>query len=350
MKHLFSLLLVLVGQSAFGGGTVIGNGGEGIYDPIKKIVLLRDIVETGNPAWIGHNQDPEIARMIYSQKFLKNFDLDVRLDLLVRKLTDLQHASAPLGQIIAEGIRLYRWQKSNQPLAFIDDGIVLKLPEGSQRVQIGNRLLKTIRYDDFYFSLLPEEHKIGFVIHEIVFSLLKPKCVIQNQQCRQLSILAQEIVGHAFSNNENQSMAPILRADMGELSISDEVGPEDGGLDWRLLEVSVRSGKVRALNPLAIRKPEALKAYLSSECRLAWERSQHLTPIQLISELHFPSFEVKFTPYNDVNSNLQYGLSVQHTNAQPDILKIGFTKSEDSADQCLNVLTLQMQKALDLLL
>lgn len=347
---LFKIILSLFAAQAFAsGGSIIGNGGDGYFIPDIRAVWLRDLVDAGleHSAWIGAKRDPEIEKFIYGPNFRTDVDIDFRRDLLVRKLTDIQLAAPPLGRILAQAIRLYQWQMVHHPLEFVNDGVMLKMPPNSVRVQIGNRLLKTIRYDDDQFAMMPDEHRIAFIIHEVVYSLLKPQCLGQSGLCRQFSILAREIVGHMFSDNADGKMTPILQADLQALSVPEDMNSRGGQFDWWMWEEVGPSKQVRLLHPLTMTSLEEIQLYVSSQCRLVWEmnRSAEFGPVELVSEISAPTFVVKFEPYNAAGSGIQYGLKVDSTSKVGNLIRVQFTNSSTSIDKCYSALAPHIARA-----
>lgn len=187
--------ILALGCNAFGGGFVVGNGGEGLE--IGNELYVRDLVEAGVERfpYVGPRIDSAIEERL---QFLPidQFSLPFSKDLLARKLTDIEQAHSGLGHYIFEAIKSYTWLGVHEPLASIPDPAQVLKPSGSH-VQIANRDDSTIRVHIENWKRLSEEHKIALIIHEAVYGLLLPICD-EGPNCYQPARRARSITGLFF--------------------------------------------------------------------------------------------------------------------------------------------------------
>lgn len=193
MKTLLCLSLCFF-TSAAGAVIRVGNGGEGVRK--NGALYLRDLFEANlhlNP-YIGQSIEPYFETEVQHSNVSR---LPIPLDLLARKLTDLQWVSPQLGHYVLAAINSYQWIFVDEPLQpFDDEGSPFVL---SERVPLANRFQSTIRLQRSAWRQLSPAHRIALILHEAVYSMIKPVC--REDLCKQPSYQAREITALLFSND-----------------------------------------------------------------------------------------------------------------------------------------------------
>lgn len=212
MKIRACLSLLLLWSQISSANIRVGNGGEGII--VKDKIYLRDLFEAN--LHLHPHFGPVAGFRIYRQLPQSALnDFPVSQSLLARKLTDLNVMSPALGYYVLAAINSYFWQLVKTPLhPFPDDGSPLIYAEG-QRIPLANRFQSTIRIDAFSWAKLSEEQKVALILHEAIYSLLKPTCDPENaDMCKQVSARTREIVARVFSNTAHK-LTPQMESDLG---------------------------------------------------------------------------------------------------------------------------------------
>lgn len=204
-KFLFALCLILTTLQSLAGtgsGHFVGNGGEGFR--IGGKIFVRDLYESGLhlEPYVGNQIDTRLESRLQNSHFslvLKYLNVDSRI--LLRKLTDLDRLHPNLGHYVLSAVEFYQWKKVTTLLGKLNDTIpVLEIPEEDQFV-VANRFMYSIRLANPpelpLWDLLSQEHKVALIIHEGLYSLVRPSC--KDSECNQSPILARELVGAAFS-------------------------------------------------------------------------------------------------------------------------------------------------------
>jgi hypothetical protein len=197
-------------------GYVIGNGGDGVF--VKGRLVLRDLDESGvTEPYFGDLIDPDIeARM--SALPIDPSTLPFSWQLLARKLTDLNRLSPDLGQFVLEAIRSYAWIALPASLALVPDPEYL-LDASIPPVQIANRLDTTIRIASGAWRQLDDANRIALIIHEAVYSLLRPICERTSNTCFQSAHTARDLTGRFFRiwtyANDVAPLASQIRQQLG---------------------------------------------------------------------------------------------------------------------------------------
>lgn len=296
---LFSLLLLMVlfPDHSSGIGYVVGNGGEGWF--IEENLYLYDLVEGGiekNP-YIGA-ETKEVFKSYAAQLKVRLNDLPFSESLLVRKLSDLERVLPGLGYYIAESLTSHLWMGVATPLeSTVDQERVLK---GSNNVQIANRLDHTIRIYRPFWNLLNQEHQIALLIHEGVYSLLKPACDVSGF-CAQSSRQARTITALLFTEAHfktdptqiSSHIVPLLSIPQHSLEIRNE--PQKWQLLWT---TSAQETQTRYLDT-AIPAGHSFFAEIKVNCEDLFYMSLGLPDhsFSVSSRIELPAFIAKFKKY-----------------------------------------------------
>lgn len=205
MKRIYPFILLLTSLNAFANGYVIGNGGDAVN--INGQLYARDLVENGieNRPYFGELLDSSLVDELERLPIDEN-ELPFSKQLLHRKLSDLNSIHPYLGHYILEALKSYTWSAVNVPLATtINQGeIFLGLNKGL--VQIANRLDRTIRIHKKSWSRLNNEQRVVILLHEAIYSLIKPTC--ENSFCYQSGRMARAITAALFSKENFVSANP----------------------------------------------------------------------------------------------------------------------------------------------
>lgn len=192
--------LVLLGtfalsSSAFA-GTFVGNGGEGVE--IGQKIELRDLFSSGevDHPYLGTDVDPTILRQINAVPF----GFDVPLKILAAQLSAINRSVPGLGDYLVSAIKVYSWTPISLPLQPVSDpDDPVRLPPGAQLVQIANRFQTNIRISDVCWRKMNDIQRVALILHEAVFSLLKPMCGQASNGCFQPDYIARELTADLFS-------------------------------------------------------------------------------------------------------------------------------------------------------
>jgi len=127
-------------------------------------------------------------------------DLGLDINLVNQKLNDLNIIYPGLADVLVKIMSMYSWILVPDQLGLLpDDGQIIEIPY-SERVQIANRSLLSIRLQKSYWQQLNPRNRVGLFMHELIFSLLKPTTLDgQSSFVYQPSRLARQIVGSIFS-------------------------------------------------------------------------------------------------------------------------------------------------------
>lgn len=195
------LILALLFSCTTYAGILVGNGGEGILD--NKQLYLRDLYDADIhlKPFFGDTSEPHWIEW-YATSNIK--DLKISKDLLMKKLTDINKMEPHLGTWVTQVINQYNWVLTDQELSLLDDDAPIKKNSEKNRVQIANRDLNTIRINSKSWKALSEKQQIALVIHEAIFSMVKPECKNPPActEFRQPSRIARETVAIIFKKGE----------------------------------------------------------------------------------------------------------------------------------------------------
>lgn len=193
-------------------GILVGNGGEGFLE--NKKIYVRDLYDA------GIHQSPyfgEVAetRWLDWHKASNIKSIGVSETLLAKKLTDINKMEPHLGTWISQIINQYSWIFTEKELSLLLDDAPIKKDSEKNRVQIANRDLNTIRINSKAWKALSEEQKIALVIHEAIYSMVKPECKNPPTctEFRQPSRIAREVVAIVFKKDEH--LQPWMKLALG---------------------------------------------------------------------------------------------------------------------------------------
>lgn len=308
MKFLVFFIVILANvlfiKSSFAIGYVVGNGGDGLL--ISGKLFVRDLVESGVQfePYVG-------SKVVFSKGFkarLRAMSIDegslpFSRELLAAKLSDLENLSPYLGHFVLEAILAYRWIAVDSALAPIGDyEMVLKeLP--ANQVQIANRLDTTIRVHNESWNRLNDRNKIALIIHEAIYSLLKPKCEESPYRCFQSARVARNIVGKLFMadffhNRSDQQVRKLVeKLEIPLEMIRPTVSKRIWNIEWVSPEGAAVSSVKLALD-LPLTNP-SVKNYIDSTCR-EFEQHQELDSSKdflLRTSIQLPPYEKRMESY-----------------------------------------------------
>ena len=196
MISIISLFLLLVSSTAQA-HIFVGNGGEGmrvggklhVRDLYDYNLHIRPFFGSTTDLIFNFEAEPDgLAELGYPRA------------LLLRKLTDINIIEPDLGTALLVAMRHYTWLAVDEPLGLLpDDGPMFVQP--GTRVQIANRDLTTIRVDRKLWRELSPENQVALLIHEAVYSLVRPVCQQGSPNCAkktQSARWAREITSHFF--------------------------------------------------------------------------------------------------------------------------------------------------------
>jgi hypothetical protein len=168
IKLLFALLFIspLLHANGF-----VGNGGNGIQLGSKIFVYDLFILSAHTKPYFGNEIDETLPSLPSDEAFQFTYSKT----LLKRKLTDLNRIAPGLGDYILMSMKSYNWVLVDTPLTSIKIAKgAIKLPAGARVLQIANRSDLIIRINRAVWQKLDDANKIALLIHEAVFSLLRP--------------------------------------------------------------------------------------------------------------------------------------------------------------------------------
>lgn len=175
---------------------VIGNAGEGYR--LSGQIFLRDFVE--NNVYLKPYFGKKIKTEYIQEREVKLLnDLSLNSALVNQKLNDLDSIYPGLAKVLVKVMGMYSWELISDPLALLpDDGRIIEVPY-SERIQLANRSLLTIKLQKEYWQQLSPENRVGLFMHELIFSLVKPAQInAQSGLVYQSARLARQIVGAIF--------------------------------------------------------------------------------------------------------------------------------------------------------
>lgn len=168
VKLLFTLLFISPFLHANG---FVGNGGNGVQLGSKIFVYDLFIVNAQAKPYFGNEIDETLPSLPSDEAFQFTYSKT----LLKRKLTDLNRIAPGLGDYILMSMKSYNWVLVDTTLTPIKIAkSAIKLPAGARVVQIANRNDLIIRINRAAWEKLDGANKIALLIHEAVFSLLRP--------------------------------------------------------------------------------------------------------------------------------------------------------------------------------
>lgn len=176
---------------------VIGNAGEGYR--LSGQIFLRDFVE--NNVYLKPYFGKKINTEYIQERDVKLLnDLRLNSTLVNQKLNDLDSIYPGLAKVLVKVMGMYSWELISDPLALLpDDGRIIDIPY-SERIQLANRSLLTVKLQKEYWLQLTPENRVGLFMHELIFSLVKPEQIsAQSTLFYQSARLVRQIVGAIFS-------------------------------------------------------------------------------------------------------------------------------------------------------
>ncbi|MGE0525994.1 MAG: hypothetical protein AB7G93_08930 [Bdellovibrionales bacterium] len=150
-----------------------GNGGKGVLIDGKPFLL--DLVEGGVEKSPYFSPDVEVPKDI-RDRLVKVFGHDSRfpIDLIGRKLIEVQNTFFQPGFLLLKSMELFRWRFVNLPPASVNDQREGLKANPRQYVQLGKRLQKTIIIDTNYWEQLNEGNRVALIFHEAAYAMARP--------------------------------------------------------------------------------------------------------------------------------------------------------------------------------
>lgn len=306
MKILFSLFLFcFIGSSAYA-HTFIGNGGEGLR--VGDKLFVRDLYEASNhlSPYFGSTIDSKFLNLKENSSLSR---IHFSRDLLRKKLTDINLFESFLGYYILQAINQYNWIFTEEKLGLLpDDGPIIAIASDA-RVQIANRDLGNIRLHRASWDQLSEQGKIALIIHEAVFSLLKPICNSQSS-CDimyQSPRLAREITALFFLPPNKKSFDERLKQ---SLSLPQEMAYCPHGNVGIQLQDSQSLKKFVQENGEDVASRES---FFDSTCAEVAKRKGYKINVKLFREPFTVKTYVYATPYGPQSSIMMKERSWDHS-------------------------------------
>lgn len=148
----------------------VGNGGEGYAS--NGSLYTRDLYDYDlhMAPWFGNYADPLLSNEIKLWNPLNLTPFEV--ELLARKLSDLNSAQEFFGDDILLILKYFHWSFTEENLVLIEPDEIRKPIESKNRFSIANRFLNSIVINKSLFESLNSENKIALILHEAIFSVL----------------------------------------------------------------------------------------------------------------------------------------------------------------------------------
>ena len=166
---LFFQVLTCAAQAQF----IAGNHGEGVL--LNERVYLRDLHlydQKENLYFGSNNRNIEI--------FFKMRDFDrlpltaAQKDLLTRKLEDIESMVRCVGKILADMTYMYSWNFTREVFPVPDEDQDVSRVTLGERVVVAKRFYSEVLIQKKYWDLMPDDHKVALMIHEMMYALLTP--------------------------------------------------------------------------------------------------------------------------------------------------------------------------------
>lgn len=169
------LSLIFVSTMSLAGGNVVGNAGDGFM--VNGELHLRDLIEvrTDITPWVGPLIDPAMPVDGLNKALAP---LAFPTDILQRKLNDMNLLAPGSGDAVISLIESYEWKMTDDDDTTDTEGsFTLPNLSESSRVQIAIRRFGLITVNRAAWALLPDTHKAALIIHEALFSAMRPLCM-----------------------------------------------------------------------------------------------------------------------------------------------------------------------------
>lgn len=202
------LFVILPGGMAWSQINVGNNGGEGVAK--DDGLYVRDLYEESthlNP-YIGPVVDDKFRSLGRTGESLRAMGVDLKL--LRRKLTDLNRATPGLGFLVLKALSHYRMAFSDEALPHLSVSFSADVDRSrfsDNLRQLAIRRGMEIEFDRRNWSALNAAHRVALVIHEGIFSMLKPIALnLREDRFAQASAFVRPIVGQLFSQKETNRL------------------------------------------------------------------------------------------------------------------------------------------------
>jgi hypothetical protein len=293
-------------------GQLIGNGGQGIE--IDGALFTRDLYERGvhrNP-FVGIESDPEMRDRILNLRVPEGFHFNRAL--LANKLTEMNGRFSGLGDHVFRALRRYEWSLIDVPLPRTDEcGDAGQGVSVQDWVQIANRVRDTIYVNRKNWQLLSEIGQVSLLIHEGLYSLLKPIPGIDGAY-RQDGAQARRLAGAFFDEMtfRNGAENSELQRDLENLSLP-EFGNPVRRAEWHLSRTQKEPGESDSIR-VPLHRIQSNLDFFASSLRgnlSQWLKSPRTESIS--SVLLLESHQTRFRAYPTAQGFEQFALEI-HSN------------------------------------
>lgn len=229
MRFLFFCWFILFSSLADEG--TVGNGGDG-YKVSDNLVYLFDFVESGieESARIPEIEPNDEIKTRIEAVFNhtdSTYNITVNTDALSKVITHFYNMDILFGTSLVMAIELFDWQFINLSLLDIHDADTVVDIDPTREIQLAVRAGHQIKIDKNNFRKLPEVHRTGLLIHEILYALIRPKKRLY-AYWKQDSTKVREITAKMFSSR-GQSLDNIT---FFQNSFSDDERVDGHNSDW----------------------------------------------------------------------------------------------------------------------
>lgn len=304
-KKLFYLFILLSFQS-LSSTLFIGNGGE-LFEIDSKLVL-RDFAEYNlfnQPHFECNDKSFPSVNKIDLIFFSK---LRISKELLSQKLCDIQLISPKLELVIAGLINHHSWVLVDQELGLLPDDSPLFELKSRKRLQLANRTLSTIRINKDLWFQLDESQKIGLIIHEMIYSLLKPFCI--DQECnykKQPARIARQITAMLFNKYTYSQLTEkenVKRSITQYLEI-DDIANFTSEYNFKIT-TSLIDQKGQAIYQLSTSEISELNEHINHVCNLITTKESEEKKLKVHVSLYSKVFSISSFSYQS-NYGTEYG-------------------------------------------
>lgn len=315
--------MLLISSLAFSSTLFIGNGGE--VFKVNNAYYVRDLVEADVHKQPYFHCDRGDIRKVDLKK-LAALGLDI--DLLGRKLCDIDKVVPGMADILAATINFHSWTLVSEKLNLLpDDAPLLKLP-AAERIQAANRTLFNIRLQANVWKSLTAQHRIALLFHEVTFSLLKFSCI--NDPCtqyKQSSRLAREITGLLFRQDTYDSESEIKKLNsLIRLSFyTSHPAPETAAPHVRV-KITISNNTTINVR-LEKKETQDVPSFVEQTCREYYSVAEPNNPWTLFLLISSKSWKLDRVSYPS-EYGVEYGLSIREISANNGVLVSGFNTQQ----------------------
>lgn len=179
-------------------GRLVGNGGDGLR--VGDVVYSLDLVEA------GVETNPYIASLPVREEFAKAFVRKFKAlpyfpqELFLQKLTEIHAESPELAYALASIALRVNWSFVDHKIVDVDDEESLVAHDRENLVQLAIRRELNVLVSKLFWLRLPDAHKVGLIIHELVYYMVPVESVKLGDQegGSQSSLTTRQVTGQLF--------------------------------------------------------------------------------------------------------------------------------------------------------